>query len=132
MKVELHKEALAEYVAHIEQARHALTQSKRTLLILCSQASAEVVAILLHKLNVLDISTIVKHNRLDSKNWWDGLPQFQNKNIIANLASEIESARNKAYGNLKEIDAPYLLKLLKLFFELKHKAEELANEKFES
>ncbi len=89
MKVESHLDALAEYFDYIEKARDKLPSSRRTLLILCSQASAEIVAILLHKIGVLDVSTIVKHNKLNNEKWWDKLPAFQNKTEIADLAKKL-------------------------------------------
>jgi hypothetical protein len=129
MKIETHREALAEYLAYIEQARHSLESSKRLLLIASSQAATELVSILLHKLELLDLSSVVKHTQLDSANWWSGYPSFGKKQRITQLAAEIERARALAYGTLKAISSEALLKTISLLFELKQLVEEAGNEK---
>lgn len=129
MKIETHKEALIEYLAHIEQAKHSLESSKRLLLILGSQAATEAISILLHKLKVLDESGIVKHNQLDSKNWWAELPDFEKKAHISKLAAELERARTLAYGTLKRISPDDLLRNISMLFELKELVEEVCHEK---
>jgi hypothetical protein len=129
MKIETHNEALAEYLAYIEQAKHSLESSKRLLLIASSQAATELVSILLHKLELLDLSSVVKHTQLDSANWWAGFPSFDKKQRIIQLAAEIERARTLAYGTFKAISPEILLKNISLLFELKQLVEEASNEK---
>ena len=129
MKIETHKEALAEYMMHIEQAKHSLENSKRLLLMICSQAALEAVSILLHKLKFLDESAAVKHNWLDSKKFWADLPDFNKKPMISKLAAEIERNRALAYGTLKSIKADDLLKNISSLFELTGLVEDVSNEK---
>lgn len=129
MKIEAHKEALAEYLAYVEQARHTLESSKRLLLLVCSQAASEAISILLHKLELIDDSTIIKHNQLDSKNFWAELPDFDGKTKISRLAAEVERARNLAYGTLKNIKPEDLLRNISLLFELKELVEAAGHEK---
>lgn len=132
MKIESHKSALAEYLGFIEQARHSLEKSKRLLLIANSQAATEIVSILMHKLNIIDIGAVIKHTQLDSQNWWDSLPDFTKKKDISKLASDIEKARNLAYGNFSKINEEFLIDIIKHLFNLKGKTEEVMNEKLES
>jgi hypothetical protein len=129
MKIETHKEAFAEYLAHIEQAKHSIESSKRLLLILSSQAATEAISILLHKLEILDESAIVKHNQLDSKNFWLELPDFERKPRISELAAELERSRALAYGTLKRINPDDLLRNISMLFELKELVEEVSHEK---
>jgi len=129
MKLEIHKEALAEYIAHIEQAKHSVENSKRLLLILGSQAAMEIISILLHKLNILDESAVVRHNQLDSKNFWNKMADFEKKPQISKLAAELERGRALAYGALKRINTDELLKTISMLFELKDIVEEVSNEK---
>ena len=128
MKIETHKEALAEYLANIEQAKHSIENSKRVLLIICSQAATEIVSIILHKLNILDESAIVKHNKLDNKNWWSELPDFKEKSKISDLAGELERNRALAYGTLKNIKSEDILDNISSLFKLKEFMEAI-NEK---
>jgi len=128
MKIETHKEALKEYLSHIEQAKHNVENSKRLLLIACSQAATEAVSILLHKLNILDESSIIKHNQLDSTRWWSELPDFENKSKISDLAAKIERKRALAYGTLKSITHDDLFQNISLVFELKEAIEEVSHE----
>ncbi len=129
MKIEAHKEALSEYLEHVEQARHTIESSKRLLLLICSQAATEAISILLHKLKLLDESTIIKHTQLDSKNWWSALPDFKQKSQISTLATEIERARTLAYGTLKNTTSNNLIKNISFLFKLKELIEEVGDEK---
>ncbi len=128
MRIETHKEALAEYLAYIEQAKHSLESSKRLLLIVCSQAATETVSILLHKLKILDESAIIKHNQLDSKRWWAEIQDFEEKDKISDLAAELERTRAMAYGTLKNIKPDNLLRNISLLFELKKLVGEVSHE----
>ena len=129
MKIESHKEAFAEYLLYIERAKHSVEISKRLLLISCSQAATEAVSIVLHKLGIIYESTIIKHTQLDSKKWWNELPDFKEKNKISQFAAELERTRLLAYGTLKNMQSDEIIKNISILFQLKSIVEDVSNEK---
>ena len=105
MRTEEHIRHLRESMREIEEAiEMGLTEKQRTLGFHISVASVDMLEIFLHKLGLLDVSQILKHNDFTSKR--KALSKlnfdFPHKEKILNLMIEVENKRNQlCYGKRK-------------------------------
>ncbi|MDO8460717.1 MAG: hypothetical protein Q7S74_06420 [Nanoarchaeota archaeon] len=108
MKIEAHLKNLKESLEVIEESiEKGLIERQRTIGFHTSTAAAEMLEILLHKLNLLDTSIIIKHEWLKSKNTIEEkLPfDFPKKKDVLDLILKIEEKRNAlCYGKPQEKD----------------------------
>lgn len=127
MKIENHLENLKESIREIEEAiTKGLEEKQRTLAFHASSAAADMLEIILHKNNLVDMGFIFKHEWLNSKNIIKEKISFDfpKKIEIIDLMMKIEAVRNPlCYGRRREAEELILLvedfnKLRKLFEEV--------------
>jgi len=108
MKIERHLENLKESLAVIEESViKGLVERQRTIGFHTSAASIDLLEILLHKNNLIDIGFIIKHEWLKSKNSIkEKFPfGFPKKEEILDLTYKIEEKRNVlCYGKPQKIE----------------------------
>lgn len=102
MNVVSHLENLKESNGEIEEAvQKGLTVKQRSLGFHASAAAADMLEIILHERNLIDLGFVVKHEWLNSPTKVkEKFPfEFPHKSEILLLASKIEAQRNKlCYG----------------------------------
>lgn len=109
MKLEDHEESYKEHLKNTERAiEEGVEQNQRNIAYNISQGSVELLAILLHKLNLFQTSgdqldhRIFKSNNLIEKKI---PPEFPNKDEILKLMRLIEEERNVlCYGKRKSME----------------------------
>ncbi|MAH47998.1 hypothetical protein CMI37_19405 [Candidatus Pacearchaeota archaeon] len=108
MKNETHLRNLNESLKLIEESiEKGLIERQRTIGFNTSAASADMLEILLHKNDLIDIGFIIKHEWLKSKNQIKNkLPfDFPKKKEIIDLIFKIEEKRNiLCYGKSQKIE----------------------------
>lgn len=106
MKIESHLENLKESIKEIEESiTHGLVNKQRTLGFHTSAGAADIIEIILHKNNLIDMGFIVKHEWFNSKRKIEEKLNFgfPGKKEILDLAVKIEFVRNSfCYGKRQE------------------------------
>ncbi|MFA7707707.1 MAG: hypothetical protein WCX73_02050 [Candidatus Pacearchaeota archaeon] len=108
MKIESHLENLKESIREIEEAiTQGLVNKQRTLGFHTSAGAADIIEIILHKNNLIDLGFIIKHEWFNSKRKIEEKLNFEfpKKKEILDLAVKIEFVRNSlCYGKRQEED----------------------------
>ena len=108
MKLESHQKNIKESLEVIQECiEKGLEARQRTLAFSASVVSADLLEVLLHKLNLIDTGFIVKHEWLKSKNKTaEKLPfDFPKKKEILALMADIEERRNMlCYGSPQKVE----------------------------
>lgn len=138
MRMEKHAEALAEVMEEIDVAlkdAKGVNSHQRRLALMLSLGAATLVEMYLHKLGVIKVGSVIKHQWLSRK---DAKLIFENqitspvdtlKNIdeILELAREIESNRNTfAYGSSES--SASLINEINIFLKLKQTIESVVGD----
>lgn len=129
MKPEGHTQKLRESLAVINECiEKGVLERQRNIGFNTSAASIDMLELLLHKLNLIDIGFSIKHDWFNSERKVREKLNFDfpNKENIIKLMCEIENERNKlCYGNSKPLEE--IEKVLSLFHKLKNvfKEEEI-------
>ncbi len=121
MNTDDHYRQLRESLAVIEESiEKGLLERQRNIGFNTSAACADMLEILLHKLNFIDPGFVIKHEWFNSKNKLiEKFPfDFPHKNDIFNLIAKIEGKRNQlCYGKPQKIEV--IQEVLSVFNQLK-------------
>lgn len=129
MNIEGHKRAIRESIETIrESIQKGLLKRQRNIGFHCSVCAVDILEIYLHENNLINPGTIIKHDTFSSKRRAEEkIPDFEHKDIIIKLFTELESKRNiLCYGKSQKEN--FIIEYLEIFNKIKYIFAELGVE----